>query len=39
LEIDYYRALCKTQVEKNEFEQAWSEGKLLSIEDALNEIL
>jgi hypothetical protein len=39
LEIDYYRALCKTQVDRVEFDQAWNEGRSLSIDDALNEIL
>jgi hypothetical protein len=39
LEIDYYRALCKAQVDKVAFERAWNEGRSLSIDDALNEIL
>ena len=39
LEIDYYLELCRAQVDKAEFERAWNEGRSLSIDDALNEIL
>jgi len=37
-EIDYYLALCQSQINKTEFEQAWDDGFSLSLDDAMSEI-
>ena len=39
LEIDHFLGLCKTQIDTVSFDQAWNEGRSLSLDDALSEIL
>jgi predicted ATPase/DNA-binding SARP family transcriptional activator len=38
-EIEGYLALCKSQIKKAKFEQAWNDGYVLSLDDVVNEIL
>jgi predicted ATPase/DNA-binding SARP family transcriptional activator len=38
MEVDKYLALCKSQVDETVFEQAWNEGRGLSLEEALRNI-
>ena len=38
-EINHFLGLCQAQIDKTEFDQAWNAGCLLSLDEALNEIL
>jgi predicted ATPase len=38
-EIEGYLNCCRSQMEKEEFEEAWSQGSSLSLNEALDEIL
>jgi len=39
LEIDHFLGLCKSQIDTASFDRAWKEGRSLSLNDALGEIL
>jgi len=38
-ELNYYLTLCQAQIDKTEFDRAWNEGTLLSVDEVIGEIL